>query len=55
MRKNKVFLDDEAGQIDYSKIPNDDLEPVLDNVLTPGIQIRDLKKTYISWIRKSVS
>lgn len=55
MKKNKIFLDDEAGEIDYGKTTNEDLEPILSGVLSPGIQIRDLKKTYTNWLRKSVS
>lgn len=54
-KSNKVFLDEDAGEFDYDKT-NEDFEPVLDGALTPGIQIRDLKKSYTtSWLRKSVS
>ncbi|XP_011050473.1 PREDICTED: ATP-binding cassette sub-family A member 1-like isoform X1 [Acromyrmex echinatior] len=53
IKKNKVALDDEATEFDYDKT-NKDFEPVFGNALTPGIQIRDLKKSYTtSWLRKS--
>ncbi|XP_011879850.1 PREDICTED: retinal-specific ATP-binding cassette transporter-like [Vollenhovia emeryi] len=53
IKKNKIALDDEAGEFDYDKA-NEDFEPVLGGALTPGIQIRDLKKSYVtSWLRKS--
>lgn len=56
MRKNKISLDEEASELDYDKIANEDFEPVTSGTLTPGIQIRDLKKTYTTcWLRKSVS
>lgn len=55
MKKNKVALDEEVGEFDYDKA-NEDFEPVFGYALTPGIQIRDLKKSYkTSWLRKSVS
>ncbi|XP_011705647.1 PREDICTED: ABC transporter A family member 2-like, partial [Wasmannia auropunctata] len=53
LRKNKVALDEEAIEFDYHKA-NEDFEPVLGGALTPGIQIRDLKKSYTTcWFRKS--
>ncbi|TGZ53371.1 phospholipid-transporting ATPase ABCA3 [Temnothorax longispinosus] len=53
IKKNKIALDEEAGEFDYDKV-NEDFEPVLGNALTPGIQIRDVKKSYTtSWLRKS--
>ncbi|XP_012054736.1 PREDICTED: ATP-binding cassette sub-family A member 1 [Atta cephalotes] len=53
IKKNKVALDDEATEFDYDKT-NKDFEPVFGNALTPGIQIRNLKKSYTtSWLRKS--
>ncbi|KYN32310.1 ATP-binding cassette sub-family A member 3 [Trachymyrmex septentrionalis] len=53
IKKNKVALDDEATEFDYDKT-NKDFEPVFGSALTPGIQIRDLKKSYTtSWLRKS--
>ncbi|XP_012538072.1 phospholipid-transporting ATPase ABCA1 [Monomorium pharaonis] len=53
IKKNKIALDEEAGEFDYDKV-NEDFEPVISGTLTPGIQIRDLKKSYTtSWIRKS--
>lgn len=56
MKKNKISLDEEAGELDYDKVGNEDFEPVLGSALTPGIQIRDLKKSYTTcWLRKSVS
>lgn len=56
MKKNKISLDEEASELDYDKIGNEDFEPIMGNALIPGIQIRDLKKTYkTSMLRKSVS
>ncbi|XP_018306221.1 ATP-binding cassette sub-family A member 1 [Mycetomoellerius zeteki] len=56
IKKNKVALDDEFNtttEFNYDKT-NKDFEPVFGNALTPGIQIRDLKKSYTtSWLRKS--
>ncbi|XP_014485767.1 PREDICTED: ATP-binding cassette sub-family A member 1-like [Dinoponera quadriceps] len=53
MKKNKISLDDEAGELDYDKIGKENFEPVLGNALIPGIQIRDLKKSYTTnWLRK---
>ncbi|XP_011644080.1 retinal-specific ATP-binding cassette transporter-like [Pogonomyrmex barbatus] len=53
VKKNKIALDEEAGEFDYDKV-NEDFEPVLGGVLTPGIQIRNLKKSYtMSYLRKS--
>ncbi|XP_039306683.1 retinal-specific phospholipid-transporting ATPase ABCA4 isoform X2 [Solenopsis invicta] len=52
-KSNKVSLDDEAGEFDYDKA-NEDFESVIGGTLTPGIQIRDLKKSYTtSWLRNS--
>ncbi|XP_011251490.2 retinal-specific ATP-binding cassette transporter [Camponotus floridanus] len=54
IKKNKISLDEEIIDFDYDKKINEDFEPVLDGALTPGIQIRDLKKSYTtSWLRKS--
>ncbi|EZA61865.1 hypothetical protein DMN91_006090 [Ooceraea biroi] len=54
MKKNKVALDEDVINFDYDKIGNEDFEPVLNGALTPGIQIRDLKKSYTTcWIRRS--
>ncbi|KMQ83000.1 atp-binding cassette sub-family a member 3, partial [Lasius niger] len=54
MNKNKISLDEEVVEFDYDKEANEDFEPVLGCALTPGIQIRDLKKSYTtSWLRKS--
>ncbi|XP_011141339.1 ATP-binding cassette sub-family A member 1 [Harpegnathos saltator] len=54
MKKNKISLDEEVGELDYNKISTEDFEPILGSALTPGIQIRDLKKTYTTcWLRKS--
>lgn len=56
MKKNKISLDEEATELDYDKIANEDFEPVIGGVLTPGIQIRNLKKSYTtSYFQKSVS
>lgn len=56
IKKNKISLDEEVIDFDYDKKINEDFEPVLGGALTPGIQIRDLKKSYTtSWLRKSVS
>ncbi|KAM0731026.1 Phospholipid-transporting ATPase ABCA3 [Formica fusca] len=54
IKKNKISLDEEVIEFDYDKIANEDFEPVLGGALTPGIQIRDLKKSYVTcWLRKS--
>lgn len=56
MKKNKISLDEEASELDYNNINNEDFEPISNGALTPGIQIRNLKKSYTtSWLRKSVS
>lgn len=56
MKKNKISLDEEVGELNYDKIADEDFEPVVGSALTPGIQIRDLKKTYTTCcLRKSVS
>ncbi|XP_032690164.1 phospholipid-transporting ATPase ABCA1-like isoform X2 [Odontomachus brunneus] len=53
-RKNKISLDEVVSELDYDKIVNEDFEPVSSGTLTPGIQIRNLKKTYTTcWLRKS--
>ncbi|XP_053973007.1 retinal-specific phospholipid-transporting ATPase ABCA4-like isoform X1 [Hylaeus volcanicus] len=54
IRKNKVNLDEDMEDFDYTEIDNDNFETVSKGVLTPGIQIRNLKKTYrSSFLRKS--
>ncbi|XP_029158875.1 LOW QUALITY PROTEIN: retinal-specific ATP-binding cassette transporter-like [Nylanderia fulva] len=54
MKKNKISLEEEIVEFDYDKEANQDFEPVLSGTLQPGIQIRNLKKSYItSWLRKS--
>lgn len=56
LRKNKVCLDEDMEDFDYDKEDNENFEPVTKGALTPGIQIRNLKKTYTtSCFRKSVS
>lgn len=56
IKKNKVCLDENITDFDYAKVANEDFEPVVNGALIPGIQIRDLKKSYTTcWIRKSVS
>lgn len=40
---------------DYGNIDDENFEPVTKGVLTPGIQIRNLKKTYTtSYLRRTV-
>ncbi|XP_039306572.1 retinal-specific phospholipid-transporting ATPase ABCA4 [Solenopsis invicta] len=52
-KNNKIIFDEKAGEFDYDKA-NEDFEPVMSGTLTPGIQIRDLKKSYTTcWLRKS--
>ncbi|KOC60391.1 ABC transporter A family member 6 [Habropoda laboriosa] len=54
LRKNKVCLDEDIEDFDYDTIDNENFEPVAKGALTPGIQIRNLKKTYKSiFLRKS--
>nr|XP_034183985.1 retinal-specific phospholipid-transporting ATPase ABCA4-like [Osmia lignaria] len=54
LRKNKVYLDEDMEDFDYDKEDNENFEPVTKGALTPGIQIRNLKKTYnTSCFRKS--
>ncbi|XP_076762980.1 ATP-binding cassette sub-family A member 17 [Xylocopa sonorina] len=54
LRKNKVCLDEDIEDFDYDDIDNENFEPVTKGVLTPGIQIRNLKKTYKSFcLRKT--
>ncbi|XP_076644769.1 phospholipid-transporting ATPase ABCA3 [Halictus rubicundus] len=45
-KKNKVNLHEDIDNFDYENIDNENFEPVMKGVLTPGIQIRNLKKTY---------
>ncbi|KAG7200279.1 hypothetical protein KM043_017746 [Ampulex compressa] len=53
-KKNQICLNDEIGDFEYDKVGNEDFEPVKRGILIPGIQIRDLRKTYkTSWFRKS--
>ncbi|KAK2576776.1 hypothetical protein KPH14_005420 [Odynerus spinipes] len=55
MKKNKVCLDEEAEDYDYNQLEGEDFEAVSNGVLTPGIQIRGLKKTYnTGFLRKSL-
>ncbi|XP_043500226.1 ATP-binding cassette sub-family A member 7-like [Polistes fuscatus] len=55
IRKNKVSLDEEAEDYNYEKLGNEDFEAVSKGVLTPGIQIRGLKKSYnTGLLRKSL-
>ncbi|XP_076173170.1 ATP-binding cassette sub-family A member 17 isoform X2 [Ptiloglossa arizonensis] len=54
IRKNKVNLDEDVEDFDYDEIDNDNFELVSKGVLTSGIQIRNLKKTYkTGCLRKS--
>nr|XP_033321242.1 retinal-specific phospholipid-transporting ATPase ABCA4-like isoform X1 [Megalopta genalis] len=46
IKKNKVNLHEDIDNFDYENIDNENFEPVTKGVLTPGIQIRNLKKTY---------
>ncbi|CAL7939781.1 unnamed protein product [Xylocopa violacea] len=48
LKKNKICLDEDIEDFDYDNIDNENFEPVTKGVLTPGIQIRNLKKTYKS-------
>ncbi|XP_015178503.1 PREDICTED: ATP-binding cassette sub-family A member 1-like [Polistes dominula] len=55
IRKNKVSLDEEAEDYDYEELSGEDFEAVSKGVLTPGIQIRGLKKVYnTGLLRKSL-
>ncbi|XP_050474315.1 phospholipid-transporting ATPase ABCA1-like [Bombus huntii] len=54
LKKNKVTFDDDIEDFDYGNLDNENFEPVVNGALTPGIQIRNLKKTYKSiCLRKS--
>lgn len=56
LKKNKVNLDENIEDFDYDNIDNENFEPIAKGILTPGIQIRNLKKTYKSTcFQKSVS
>ncbi|XP_076395704.1 phospholipid-transporting ATPase ABCA3 isoform X2 [Megachile rotundata] len=46
LRRNKVYLDEDIEDFDYDKVDNENFESVTKGALTPGIQIRNLKKTY---------
>ena len=46
IRKNKVNLDEDIEDFDYDQVDNENFEPVAKGVLTAGIQIRNLRKTY---------
>ncbi|OAD58503.1 ATP-binding cassette sub-family A member 3 [Eufriesea mexicana] len=48
LKKNKVNLDEDIEDFDYDNINNDSLELVGRSAFTPGIQIRNIKKTYKS-------
>ncbi|KZC13655.1 PREDICTED: ATP-binding cassette sub-family A member 1-like [Dufourea novaeangliae] len=53
-KKNKVNLDTVIDDFDYDKIDNENFEPVKRGVLIPGVQIRNLKKTYrTGFLRKT--
>lgn len=39
-------LDEDIEDFDYDQVDNENFEPVAKGVLTAGIQIRNLKKTY---------
>ncbi|XP_076238688.1 ATP-binding cassette sub-family A member 17 isoform X2 [Calliopsis andreniformis] len=54
IKKNKVNLDENIEDFDYDTVNNDNFEPVAKDVLVPGIQIRNLKKTYrTSYLQKT--
>ncbi|CAK9811271.1 Phospholipid-transporting ATPase ABCA3 [Anthophora quadrimaculata] len=54
LKKNKVCLDEDIEDFDYDRIDDENFEPVAKGVLTPGIQIRNVKKIYKSmFLRKS--
>lgn len=56
LKKNKINLDENIEDFDYNNIDNENFEPIAKGVLTPGIQIRNLKKTYKNTcFQKSVS
>lgn len=56
LKKNKVSLDEDIEDFNYDNIDNDSFELIEKGVFTPGIQIRNVKKTYNSiCFRKSVS
>ncbi|XP_017876215.1 ABC transporter A family member 1-like [Ceratina calcarata] len=46
LKKNKVSLDEDIEDMDFANVDSENFEPVTRGVLTPGIQIRNLKKTY---------
>ncbi|XP_078049321.1 phospholipid-transporting ATPase ABCA3 isoform X2 [Augochlora pura] len=55
LKKNKVNQHEDIDNFDYENIDNENFEPVTKGVLTPGIQIRNLKKTYkTGFLRKTV-
>ncbi|XP_031838095.1 ATP-binding cassette sub-family A member 17 isoform X1 [Nomia melanderi] len=54
IKKNKVNLDEDMDDFDYDSIDDENFEPVTKGALTPGIQIRNLKKTYTtSYLRRT--
>ncbi|XP_076288268.1 phospholipid-transporting ATPase ABCA3 isoform X2 [Lasioglossum baleicum] len=54
LKKNKVNLDEDIDHFDYENIDNENFEPVTKGVLTPGIQIRSLRKNYkTGFLRKT--
>lgn len=48
LKKNKINLDENIEDFDYNNIDNENFEPIAKGILIPGIQIRNLKKTYKS-------
>ncbi|XP_043287897.1 phospholipid-transporting ATPase ABCA1-like [Venturia canescens] len=51
-KSNKVFHDVEVTELDYDREDRKEFEKVPAGTLTPGIQIRQLKKTYVTnWLR----
>ncbi|XP_017755068.1 PREDICTED: ATP-binding cassette sub-family A member 1-like [Eufriesea mexicana] len=48
LKKNKVSLDEDIENFEYDNVGNDNFELVARGAFTPGIQIRNIKKTYKS-------
>lgn len=49
-------FDEEVEDVDYDTVDNENFEPVVKGILVPGIQIRNLKKTYrTGCLQKTVS